>query len=106
MARPMRGHPIPQSQQGGAEKPEKNVSVPQQEGQADTTRGKAVADYDLDTDYKPERSDPDIKTVDEEEEISDSKIQNRSTLSQDVASENDKPQSCRKDQTGTWGMRT
>ena len=39
---------------GGTEVPETNVSVPQQEVQADTTRGDAIADYNPDIDYKPE----------------------------------------------------
>ena len=61
---------MPWPQQGGAEEPETNVSVPQQEGQADATRGKAIADYKSDVDYEPEGSDPDIKAVNEEEENS------------------------------------
>ena len=59
---------MPWSQQGGTEKPETNVSVPQQEGQADAISSKAVSDYDSDIFYKPEGSDPDIKAVNEEEE--------------------------------------
>ena len=38
---------------------------------ADTISGKAIADYDLDVDYKPKGSDTDIKAVDEKEENSD-----------------------------------
>ena len=45
---------MPQPQQQEAKEPEANVSVPQQGGQADTARGKDVADYNLDVDYKPE----------------------------------------------------
>ena len=62
---------MPWSWQGGAEKPESNSSVPQQEGHTDTTGGKAVADYDPDIDYQPEGSDPQIEAVNKEEEISD-----------------------------------
>ena len=71
MARPGREHPTPQSQQGGTEESETNVSVSQQEGQADATRGKAIADYNLDIDCEPEGSDPEIKAVDKEEDNSD-----------------------------------
>ena len=66
----MRGCPTPCPQQGGTEEPETNISVPNKR-QSDTTGGKVIADYDLDVDYKPERSDPVIEAVDEEEEISD-----------------------------------
>ena len=62
---------MPLSQQEGTGEPETNVSVPQQEGQVDTTRGEAIADHNPDVVYKPERSDPDIKAVDEEKENSD-----------------------------------
>ena len=58
---------MPWSQQGDTKEPEANVSVPQQEGQIDATRGRAVADYNPDLDYKPEGSDPDIKAVNEKE---------------------------------------
>ena len=58
-------------QQEGAREPQTNVSVPPHQGQADTTRGKAIADYNLDADYKPEGSDPDVKAVNKEEENSD-----------------------------------
>ena len=58
---------MPQPQQQEAKEPEANVSVPQQGGQADTARGKDVADYNLDVDYKPEGSDPNIKAVNIEE---------------------------------------
>ena len=40
-------------------------------GQADTTRGRDIADYNLDIDYEPEGSEPDIEAVNEEEENSD-----------------------------------
>ena len=50
MARPVRGCPMPWSWQGGAEEPETNVIVPQQEGLADATSDKTIADYDLDVD--------------------------------------------------------
>ena len=68
MAGPMRGHPTLQPQQGGAEEPETHSSVPHQEGQADATRGKVVANYDLDIDYNTEVSDPKIEAVNEEKE--------------------------------------
>ena len=48
------------SQQGGTEEHGTNVSVHQQ-----ATSGKAVADYNLDVDYKPEGLDPGIKAVNE-----------------------------------------
>ena len=47
---------MPWSQQGGADEPEMNISVPQQEGQADATRGEVKVDYSLHVDYKPEGS--------------------------------------------------
>ena len=34
--------------------PDTNISIPQQEGQADASGGKAIADYNPDVDYKPE----------------------------------------------------
>ena len=46
----------------------RQMLVPQQEGQADATRSKAINDYDLDVDYEPVVSDLDIKAVYEEEE--------------------------------------
>ena len=58
---------MPSSQQGGTEQPETN----QQEGPTDATRGKALADYDLDIYYKTEISDTDIKAINKEEENSD-----------------------------------
>ena len=61
---------MPWSQQEVAGQPETNVSVPQQGGQTDASRDGEVADYDLDVDYKPEGSEPDIKAVNEEEENS------------------------------------
>ena len=70
MARMVEGCPKPQSQQGGAE-PETNVSVPQQEGQVDVTRGKAVADYYVYIYYKWEGSDPNHEAFYEKEENSD-----------------------------------
>ena len=62
---------MPWSQQGCTEEPDTNVSVPQQEGQADATSGDDIEDYDLDIDYELEGSDPDIEAVNEEEENSD-----------------------------------
>ena len=44
MDRPVRGYPLPWSQQGGTGEPQTNVSVPQQGGQADATRGEDLAD--------------------------------------------------------------
>ena len=64
---------MPQPQQDEEEEPEMNVLVSQQGGQAGTTRGKIIADYNLDLDYEPEGSDPNIKLVDEEETL----MQNR-----------------------------
>ena len=54
MTRPTRGCLMPWSQQEGTEEPETVVSVPQQEGKADTARGDAIADYNPDLDYEPE----------------------------------------------------
>ena len=71
MARLVRVCPTPQTQQEDAGEPETNVSFPQQEGQADATRGEDIADYDLEVDFELEGSDPDIKAVNEEEETSD-----------------------------------
>ena len=68
MARLVRGCLVPWPQQGGTEEPQINISVPQQEGQAEATGGKVVADYNLDVDYKPEGSDLEIKAVDDKEE--------------------------------------
>ena len=51
MARAVRGCPTPWSQQEGAER-ESNPSVPQQEEQPDTAKGKGIVDYDLDIDYE------------------------------------------------------
>ena len=42
------------SQPEGAEEPETNPSVPQQEEQPDTTDGKVIADYKLDIGYDSE----------------------------------------------------
>ena len=65
-----------------------NVSIPQQEGQADATNCKAIAYYNPDIDYKPEGSDPDIKAVNEEEEDSDAEYaKNGVTSSQEIATE-------------------
>ena len=70
MDRLVRGCPTPQPQ-GGTGKPETNSSAPQQEEQRDATEGKAVADHDIDIGYESERSDPDIKAVNEVEENSE-----------------------------------
>ena len=69
-----------QSQQEDPGKPEINVDAPQQGGQADTTKGTAMAGYHPDIDYKSEASDPDIKAVNEEEDNSDAKYKKRSYL--------------------------
>ena len=71
MASLEKGYPTPHSQQEATVELETNVSVPQQGGQADVTRGGEVVDYDPDVDYEPEGSDPDIKEVNEKEENSD-----------------------------------
>ena len=67
MARWVRGHPMPQSQQEGVGEPKTDVGVPQQGRQAVTIRHKEVADYNPDVDHKLEGSDTDIKAVNEEE---------------------------------------
>ena len=51
MARPVRGCPTPQPPEGTG-KPEKNLSVPQQEEQPDAAEGKVIVDYNLDIDYE------------------------------------------------------
>ena len=48
---------MPQKKQGGAEESETNVSVPQQEGQAEITSGKATAEYNPDIEYKSKVSE-------------------------------------------------
>ena len=45
IARPVSGCPMPQPQQGGAEEPESNFSVSQQEEQTEATIDKVIADY-------------------------------------------------------------
>ena len=62
MARTISRCPMPQPHQEGAGEPERNISVPQQGRQADAISGESVADYNLDIDYKRERSDSDIKS--------------------------------------------
>ena len=52
MARPVRGHLMPWSQQEDAEEPETNLSVPQQEEQPDAAEGEIIADYNPDVDYE------------------------------------------------------
>ena len=71
MARLVRGYLTPQPQQGGAEEPETNTNVHQQEEQTDAAEGEVIADYNLDVDYKPEGSEPEIKTVNKKEKNSD-----------------------------------
>ena len=71
MARPVRGCLTPWPQKGGTKEHEKNISVPQQEGQTDTAEGEKGADNNLDMNYEPDGSDPDIKAVNKEEENSD-----------------------------------
>ena len=60
--------PLPQD---STEEPETNPTVPLQDKQRDARESKDMADYDLDVDYEPEGSEPDIKAVNEEEENSD-----------------------------------
>ena len=71
MARPVRGCPTPQPQQGGREEPETNISNLQKEEQTDATEEEVIADYDPDVDYKPEGLDPEMTAVNEAEENSD-----------------------------------
>ena len=71
VAKTVRGSLTAQSQPEGAGEPETNTSVTQQEEQADTIDGKAIADYMLDIDYKPEGSDPEIKLVNQVQEEED-----------------------------------
>ena len=59
------------SQPEGAEEPQTNISVSQQEEQTNAAEGKVIADYEPDVDYKPEGSEPKIKPVKEVEENSD-----------------------------------
>ena len=49
MARPVRGCLTARSQQEGTEEPERDS---QQEDQPDATKGKDIADYNLDVDYE------------------------------------------------------
>ena len=60
---------MPWSQQEGAEEPETNPSVPQQEEQPDASEGKVIADYDPDVDY--EGSEPKNEPVTQEEKEED-----------------------------------
>ena len=92
---------MPWSQQEGAGEPKMKVSAPQEGGQADTTRGKDIADYNPDIDYKPEGSDPDMKAFDEEEENSDAEYAKMELPQEYIMSEDSKLQSCGKDQAGT-----
>ena len=71
MARPVRGCPMPQPQQGGTDEPKSNSNIPQQGGHADAMGDEVIADFDLDVDYKPEGSGPEIKAVNKDEENSD-----------------------------------
>ena len=99
MARPMRGHPIAGLQQEGTKEPQTNPSVPWQEEQSDAAEGEVIACYDLDIDYKPEGSDPEIKAVKEVEENSNTEdMKMEATLSWDIVLENKELQGCRKDQ--------
>ena len=68
MASTMRGHPTARLQPKGTEETETNTSVPQEEEQADATESKVIANYKLEVDYKPERSNPEIKPVNHVEE--------------------------------------
>ena len=55
------------------EEPQTNPSAPQHEKQSDATEGQVITDYKPDVDCKQERSDPEIKEVNEVEENSDAK---------------------------------
>ena len=68
MARTMRRCPTALFQPEGAEEPETNLSIPQQEEWADAAEGKITADYKLGVDYTPDRSDPENETDAQEEE--------------------------------------
>ena len=52
MAKTVRGCLTAQSQTEDAKEPHTYTSVPQQEGQADATKGELIADYELNIDYK------------------------------------------------------
>ena len=62
MARPIRGHPVPQSQQEGKDEPEKKLLF-LSNGDKQTPPMAKIADYNPDVDFKPEGSDPDTKEV-------------------------------------------
>ena len=68
MARTMRGHPKAWLQPEGAEETQKNINVPWQEESSDAAEDESITDYELDVDYKPEGSDPEIKADAQEEE--------------------------------------
>ena len=68
MTKTMRGCLTAWSQTEGTEESEKNPGVPQQEEQPDTTDGKVIVVYNLDADFKPEGSDPEIEPVHHEED--------------------------------------
>ena len=64
---PVRKCLTPWLQQGGIKELKTNTSVTQQEEQTDAAEEKVIADNNLDVDYKPEGSDPEIKAVVHEE---------------------------------------
>ena len=76
MVRIMRGYPTAWSQPEGAEGPETNAIIPQQEYQPDTTEGKVIADYGLDIEYEGSepKNEPDVQ--EEKEENSDAEYVN------------------------------
>ena len=74
MTMPVKGCPLSQPQQEGAEGPETNLTVPQQEEQPDATKGKVIADYDPDKDF--EGSNPINEPVAQEEKEEDPNAEN------------------------------
>ena len=74
MARLVRGHQMPWPQQGGTEEPEINISVPQQEGQADAIGGKIIADCNPDVTMNQRNQTLKLKQL----------MKNRKTLMQDM----------------------
>ena len=97
---------MPWLQQGGTDEPEMNISFPQQQEQAYAKRGEAIADYDLDVDYKPDESDPEIKAFDEEEKNSDADYVKMEQLNPGHCARDDRLQGYRKDPLGTLHTRT
>ena len=69
MARPVRGCPTARLQPEGKDKPETNLSVPQQEEHPDATEGRDIADYNLD--IADEGSEPENEPVAQEQKEED-----------------------------------